>query len=258
MTDTFRVRFRFRLQHFLNIPATEHLFEVDGRDVVLSSMADTNISDSSWLVMNVRGFENEQEATSFAAKLKAACEFSSVAARLGVDAGVDLPTSAFSSMVKDIIREQSGMLLRNNVHGLDVFRDHPSVRIGIIHASGKLLVAPDPFLSDLTRFYEQVDGASQTTRDMVLLLNYALMRPDPVAKIVFAVESERISRDFPQLVAKGSEIWMAWDQRHVFGKRPLGQLPSRRRPANDDMYQATHSISQPSPMRSRLSLSIRQ
>ena len=186
MIDTYRVRFRFRLQRFLNIPSAKYSLEVAGREAVLSSMTDSNISDSSWLVMNVRGFENNQEATAFAARLKAACEFSSVAARLGMDAGVDLPTSSFSSFVKESIRQESGISLRNNVHGIDVFVDGPNVRIGIIEASGRGLVAPDPFLADLTGFYEQVGGASQTTRDIVLLLNYALMRPDPVAQIVFA------------------------------------------------------------------------
>jgi hypothetical protein len=41
-------------------------------------------------------------------------------------------------------------------------------------------------LADLDTFYERDDGLSQTTLDMVLLLNYALMRPEPVARIVFA------------------------------------------------------------------------
>ncbi len=136
--------------------------------------------------MNARGFDSEHDARQFATKLKSACELSSVAARLGVDVGVDAPTSGFGSMVKDRIREQSGILLRNNIHGLDVFPDDPNVRIVSLNATGSVLAGPDPFLADLSIFYEYVDSTSQIMRDIVLLLNYALMRPEPVAQIVFA------------------------------------------------------------------------
>jgi hypothetical protein len=48
------------------------------------------------------------------------------------------------------------------------------------------LAAPDPFLADINRYFGVVENASQRTIDIVLLLNYALMRPEPVAQIVFA------------------------------------------------------------------------
>jgi len=54
------------------------------------------------------------------------------------------------------------------------------------HATGTVLSPYNPFLSDLARLYEEVENISQTTKDIILLLNYALMRPDPVAKIVFS------------------------------------------------------------------------
>ena len=73
--------------------------------------------------------------------------------------------------------------------------DDPDVRIGTINAHAKGLVASGHFLSSLTEFYNQVDRASQAARDTVLLLNYALMRPDPVAQIVFAFSAvERLGQ----------------------------------------------------------------
>jgi hypothetical protein len=93
--------------------------------------------------------------------------------------------------VKDHVREQSGILLRDNVHGIDVFPDNPNVRIGHFSSTGTVLAAPDPFLADINRYFGVVENASQRTIDIVLLLNYALMRPEPVAQIVFAFSAVR-------------------------------------------------------------------
>jgi hypothetical protein len=186
MLETFRVRLRFRLQRSLNIPSAQHQFDIGGRQAIISALSGSDIRDSSWLVVNVTGFASEHEAATFGANLKAACEFSSVAARLGIDTGLDLPSSAVSTDIKASVHESSGFLLRDNIHGVDVFVDHPNVRILNLEAAGKVLASPDPFLSDITHFHTQADRASQTARDIVLLLNYALMRPDPVAQLVFA------------------------------------------------------------------------
>ena len=95
-------------------------------------------------------------------------------------------TSGVGSEVKKHAREQFGLLLRGNIHGIDVFQDDPNVRIFHGTAEGRSRTQPDPFLSDLGTFHEQAERASQIARDVVLLLNYALMQQEPVAKIIFA------------------------------------------------------------------------
>jgi hypothetical protein len=186
-SETYRARLRFRLQKKLNIKDKEYRFHVGVREVVLSpQLPDLDISDSEWLVMNTRGFECEGDAKAFARKLKSACEVSSVSARLGIDTGTDLPTSGFGKLVKDRFREQSGLLIRDNIHGVDVFLDDPNVRIANFGATGTVRAPPNPFLEDLSGLSETVGRASQSTRDIVLLLNYALLRPEPVAQIVFS------------------------------------------------------------------------
>lgn len=161
--------------------------EVCTHNVVLTPQLDEmDICDSEWLVMNSKSFDSEEEARTFARKLKAACEVSSVGARLGIDSGVDLVTSGFGKMVKDHVREQSGLVLRDNVHGIDVFPDEPNVRIGHFSATGVVRKEPDPFLSDINSYFGIVENASKRTTDIILLLNYALMRPEPIAQIVFA------------------------------------------------------------------------
>jgi len=186
-SPTYRARFRFRLEKKLNIPEKEHRIKIDSREIVISpQLPDINISDSEWLVINAREFASEEEAISFSDRLKLACEVSSVSARLGIDSGKNLPTAGFGQLVKDRVKAQTGIVLRSNVHGVDVFRDDPNIIIANFSATETVRASHDPFLTELSSLYEEVDKASPKTKDIVLLLNYALMRPDPVAKIVFA------------------------------------------------------------------------
>jgi hypothetical protein len=237
----FRVRFRFRLQKKLNIQSKEHRLTVSGHDVVLSApLPDVDISDSEWLVMNATGFGSEADARSFGRKLKAACEVSSVAGRLGLDAGVDLSTSGFGKLIKDQVREQAGVLLRDNVHGIDVFADDPNVRIAHISATGTVLSAPEPFLTDVDRFHGVAANASQRAADIVLLMNYALMRPEPVAQIVFAVSAvEMLGQDEKWSTEQGQLLAELADAAE---KAAIGTAEERREVA-EAIRKGTHKLS---------------
>lgn len=189
-TISFRARFRFRLHKKLNIADKKHVIEVAKREVAISSPTpDMLISESEWLVMNARGFESENDARTFASKLKAASEISAAATRLGIDSGTDVRTASLGQAVKDRIREETGALMRDNIHGVDVFVDDPNVRIFSMHATGMVLATPDPFLSDIATLYDETESMSKNSKDVILLLNYALMRPEPVAQIIFATSA---------------------------------------------------------------------
>jgi hypothetical protein len=196
-STTFRVRFRFWVQTKLSLQEKERRLTIAGREVVLSAQSpDSDIADNEWLVMNARGFESKEEAAEFARVLKAATEFSSAIARLGINAGVDSPTSSFGRIVTEHIRQEHGVELRANVHGIDVFPDDDNIQIGVISGAGTVRMAPDPFLSGIDGLYRVVDGASLRTRDVVLLMNFALTRADPVARIVFSVSAvEMLGQD---------------------------------------------------------------
>jgi hypothetical protein len=193
---TYRVRLRFRLQKKIAIDVNEHRFQVAGREVVLTPPTpDHKISDSAWLIMNTRGFASKGEAREFGRKLKVALEVSAVAARVGVDSGQDLATSGLGQIVRDALAEE-GTLARDNIHGLDVFQDDPNTRIFDMSATGTVRVKPDPFLSDLDALHRSNPAPSPAIADVVLLFNYALMQPEPVAQIVFAVSAvESLGQD---------------------------------------------------------------
>jgi hypothetical protein len=186
---TFSARFRFRVQRKLNIKEHEYRFNVGEHEVVICSQSCMAINQSEWLVMNAKGFNLENDARDFARKLKAATEISSVATRLGIDSGIDAPTLAFGSFIKDRYREH-GLTIRGDIHGVDVFPDDPEVRIPYADQPRLSVPAePDPFLSDLPMLFDAAENLSQNTKDIILLLNYALMRPEPVAQIVFVISA---------------------------------------------------------------------
>lgn len=188
--STYRARLRLRLQKKVKIDANEHRLTVAGREVVLGPPTpEQKISDSEWLIMIARGFASEDEAREFGTKLRTALEISAIAARVGVDAGRDLATSGLGRSVREKILKKTGADVRSNVHGLDVFPDDPNTRIFSMTGTGTVLASPDPFLSDLDGLHKSAPAPSQRVADVILLLNYALMRPEPVAQIVFAVSA---------------------------------------------------------------------
>ncbi|HRN87907.1 MAG TPA: hypothetical protein PK271_04835 [Hyphomicrobium sp.] len=186
----YRARFRFRVSKKLNIDDNEITVRIGERSVTLSaSAADKPIKGSDWLIANARGFETEETARQFGHDLRAACAVASAANRLGIDGGVDLATSGLGSALKEHLKETTGAVVRDNVHGVDVFLDDPSVRIFSVQATGSVLRNPQPFLEDVSDFLGQASALSQRVQDILLLLNYALMRPEPVAQIVFIISA---------------------------------------------------------------------
>jgi hypothetical protein len=184
----YRARLRFRVLKKLDIDAREHRFPVAGREAILEpGMPDRAIRDSEWLIINARDFSTEEEARQFARRLRAALEISAVATRLGIDAGRrDLPTSGLGEAYRRRIKEQTGMSVRDNIHGIDVFVDDPSIGFFNIQGTGTVRANPELFLRDLDALHGAAVGLSPRAHDILLLLNSALMQPDPVAQIVFA------------------------------------------------------------------------
>lgn len=212
MTDanTYRCRFRFFLLKKLNINESEYRFKVGGREIILNApVPDMPIRDSEWLVMNARDFATEEEARVFGNNLKAAVELSSVLTRLGVNAGIDKSTSALYEGFRKEIEEETGVKIRNNTHGIDVFLDEPNVKIFSFNATGTVYASPTPFLTCLNELLNEANNATQRVKDIVMLLNYALMQRDAVAQIVFAISAVEML---------GQEVVWSYDQKCLLGQ----------------------------------------
>lgn len=189
-SDTYRARIRFRTAKKLQVIENDYSFTVAGRNALLQPQNDkVAIQDSEWLVVNTRGFADEAAARVFGRNLRTSLHLASAVTRLGLDPGIDLPTSSLSDQIKKNITDKTGAKYRDNVHGLDIFIDDPNVRIFSIQATGTVRENPEPFLSLAATLHDAAEGLSKEARDVILLLNYALMRPEPVAQIIFCISA---------------------------------------------------------------------
>jgi hypothetical protein len=186
----FRVRLRFRVFKSLSTHDLEQTLLVDGHEVRLTSAAKgEKLSDAKWLVMNARHFPSEREARDFGTKLKGAVQLSAIYSRQGVDCGTDAATLALGDEYREHLLHTSGRIFRDNIHGLDVFADDPNISFLSMSAHGSVLVQPQPFFEGIERFHSAMGAVGQEVSDILLLLNFALMNPEPVAQIVFAVSA---------------------------------------------------------------------
>jgi hypothetical protein len=222
------------------IEADEYRLQVAERAVVLTPPTPAlRICDSSWLIMNTRGFASEAEALDFGRTLRTALQVSAVAARIGVDTGRDLATSALGRTVREHVRQQTGSDVRPNVHGVDVFPDDPNTRIFAVTATGTVRARPDPFLSDLDELHTAGVTPSAQMADVILLMNYALMQPEPVAQIVFAVSAvESLGQDETWTIEQRS---LLKDLAVVAEQSTRGSLDERREVA-DALRKSLHRL----------------
>jgi len=206
----YRVRLRCRVMTLLNTEEVELTFEADSRTVKLVSEQEGQaLREASWLVFDARGFPTEEAAITFGNKLKFATAFASLCCRLGVDVGHDLPTSGPGKILVDLMRRDQGIELRANVHGLDVFPDRESTRFLRASGTGTVLMAVQPFLGQIGDAVKQLPKELPRTWDAVLLLNAALINPEPLAKLVLAIsavemlgQSETYSQAQHQLITR--------------------------------------------------------
>jgi hypothetical protein len=240
-TQTFRVRLRFRLNKCLHIDAPERDIVIAGHPARLSTgLADKSISDSPWLIINVRGLPDHASAKRFGEQLRRSCELASATTRLGLDAGTDLPTSGFGAVVKARVREMTGEMLRDNIHGLDVFEDDPMVRFACLSMTGTVRQLPDDFLGLVDQMHGKADALPPRCTDILLLLNYALLRADPVATIVFSISAvEMLGQSHTWSAAQRALLdTLAQDALN----KELG-TSAERREVSDAIYRGTQRLS---------------
>jgi hypothetical protein len=186
----FTARLRFRVSKRLEIPASKQDVEFGPYKVILSAKnKDQPIRESEWLVLHVKALSTEEEARKVGEKLKIAVALSSARARLGVDVGNDKPTSIFGDFVVHTIRDEFNVELRANVHGLDVYSEDSPVLIPNINIDASVSANPESFLNGIWRFFNEEWPITPQLQEAVILLNAALVNPEPLAQIVLAVSA---------------------------------------------------------------------
>lgn len=92
------------------------------------------------LILRQTGFASEQDAQEAGQAGKAALRATGVAIDVSMDLGPDLASTGIGQIVKDKIREEFGVELRGDVHGVDVFDEEgPEVRYMRMEAEGSVI-----------------------------------------------------------------------------------------------------------------------
>jgi F0F1-type ATP synthase epsilon subunit len=186
---SYACRVRVKLGAELNITGRDISFMIGSRQVQMQYVKDNSaFGSSSWLIFRTNGFDTETSATEFGTRLKRTIEMSAVTTRIGVDSGLDNAPGGISEYVRTQLLAE-GLTYLNDIHGVGIFHNYK--RINFVTATGTMSVLkpPEPFVRDIQEIFMKVGQESTRTREIILLLNYALTREDPVSKIVFAISA---------------------------------------------------------------------
>ena len=207
-----------------------------GREVTIKSeMESQPLSKASWLLIECRGFETEDDALTFGEELRRAVHMAGLCARVGVDAGDPGEDRTVSWVNPDLLRK-SGILdpdtrVGPDIHGILVLPDDGKtlfVRGGGVELS--VLSNADNFVRALEEAFPrpEVSAAERPAiRRAVRVLNLAEMNTDPIAKVVLSISTiEGLATDpgWTELQKEMITKTADWLERAYGGEEVTGQV----------------------------------
>jgi hypothetical protein len=150
---------------------------LSGHDTYLvTAVSGESLKESQWLLIKDVGdrFATEEEATEAGRHVKNAVMWWSAKEGVGVDVGEDTRHAWVTQTYIDQIREEQGIRLINDLHGLQVYEEDPDLPTQFVAASAdaKLLKNTETFRQD---FHRAVDmGLEFTERETLAFELYGL------------------------------------------------------------------------------------
>ena len=132
---TYQMRFEFLISTYFGVDARELDFELAGRPAVLKSVQERPLKEVGAVTIKVGGFRDESEAREFGHRLQRAATLAA--------------TKTASEKMREAFFKKTGRVLRNRVHGIDVFKEDPPVNIIVVEAYGTVTIPPQIFLREL-------------------------------------------------------------------------------------------------------------
>jgi len=192
---------RLRLAGQLNIHGSQHRFVLAGRSVsVVAPDLAADYPDAYWISMRACGFETEEEALAFGTLLSESCQVSSVLHRLGLDPGVETPSTPgfFERGAKQA--RVGARSLRGIYHGLDVYAEDPGMEF--VRNISNALYIPFPtqdFIAGIKRHFESNHAPvllGAANENVLRLFNEALLQREPTSRTVLLISTvEMLSQD---------------------------------------------------------------
>ena len=194
----YRLWLKLRVGKALATEETVLTASVAGREVtIVSERQSQPLSKASWLLIECRGFEAEDDARDFGEKLRRAVHLAGLCARVGVDAGDPGDDRTVSWVNPEFVRG-SGCLdpetrIGPDIHGILVLPDDGKtlfLRMG--RPTGTVRSNVGDFVQALQEAFPESDvsgGDCPSIRRAVRVLNLAEINTDPIAKVVLAVST---------------------------------------------------------------------
>ena len=191
----YRTRLRIRIGKGLTTDNTSLKAAFDGRDVIVQSATpDQPLKEASWLVMSVRGFTTQGEASDYGEDLRRAANIAGLCTLVGVDAramGDDRTTTIFSALGDEWLRSR-GILQPHektvpDIHGISVFPDDENIKVIAAQGSGRVTHDPQEFISAIEQ--AATTGVSRDVDQAIRVLNLAHISDNPLATVVLAISA---------------------------------------------------------------------
>lgn len=191
-TTGWRVRLKFNCANEIQSENAALDFRIGMYGVTISSATGEAKLDSKRLVLNVRGINAESDAHSFAGQLVDSVHVAAAIRKMGVDLGEDKASTVMFNGAKKAVHDRSGITIRDDVHGTDVFFDDGFVRHFSMNASVSVSMKAETVLNEFSEVFRWVSNLPSGVIEFAKLLNRADITLDPAAKLAVsfsAIES---------------------------------------------------------------------
>jgi hypothetical protein len=185
---SFTVRLRFHVRTKLQIAKDSEELVIAGHGAQLFGDG-RPIAESDRLTLYAKGFPTEAEAGDFGRKLRTTLLLTAVEMGFPVSVGEDRVTFSTSGVVKKLVLEKTGGILRDDIHGLDVYEDDGTV--SVLSASGTAItsMAPSVIFAEIDSRMSTAPSLEPKVATALLMLADALSALEPLAKAVLAVSA---------------------------------------------------------------------
>lgn len=158
MSDySFRIRFFLSPGTQIGLSGSRHKFDVPSLDDPLDLRPydkEEPIEESVHLVLEGAEYDSEDEASRIGQRAHEALLWCGLRGNYGVDLGDGQPSGRFSNYIKERVKEQTGVRLLDDAHGLLVYKCHDPTRFGRMSAEATVTKSPDQFRTDFTDFVD--------------------------------------------------------------------------------------------------------
>jgi hypothetical protein len=127
--------YRYRLKFFVHVPGViqheERIFNfvmADGNPTTISSMDSKSISKGKEFVLSSGGYNSEEDALNTGRRVRDSLLLSGIKVRMGIDIGEDKANCWVDSSIKDMMLNEHGIKLIEDVHGLSVYSEEFPVK----------------------------------------------------------------------------------------------------------------------------------